>query len=115
MRRVFLSLLLAACLAPARPTRRPAPRPQTRAARAAREEDRAGGGGLPVSPRQRREHQARFLRRAIGRTPADGIAITIPPHKGTTVLTFDLHNRMTYSEDLVRAAGPTRASRRRSA
>ena len=39
----------------------------------------------------------------IGRTPADGITITIPPHKGTTVLTFDLHNRMTYSEDLVRA------------
>ena len=39
----------------------------------------------------------------IGRTPADGITITIPPHKGTTVLTFDLHNRMTYSEELVRA------------
>ena len=39
----------------------------------------------------------------IGRTPEDGIAITIPPHRGTTVLTFDLHNRMTYSEDLVRA------------
>jgi hypothetical protein len=39
----------------------------------------------------------------IGRTPADGITITIPPHKGATVLTFDLHNRMTYSEDLVRA------------
>jgi hypothetical protein len=39
----------------------------------------------------------------IGRTPEDGIAIAIPPHRGTTVLTFDLHNRMTYSEDLVRA------------
>jgi hypothetical protein len=39
----------------------------------------------------------------IGRTPADGITISIPPHKGATVLTFDLHNRMTYSEDLVRA------------
>lgn len=39
----------------------------------------------------------------IGRTPEDGITITIPPHRGTTVLTFDLHNRMTYSEDLVRA------------
>jgi hypothetical protein len=38
----------------------------------------------------------------IGRTPADGITIAIPPHKGATVLTFDLHNRMTYSEDLVR-------------
>jgi hypothetical protein len=39
----------------------------------------------------------------IGRTPADGITITIPAHKGPTVLTFDLHNRMTYSEELVRA------------
>jgi hypothetical protein len=39
----------------------------------------------------------------IGRTPEDGITIAIPPHRGTTVLTFDLHNRMTYSEDLVRA------------
>jgi hypothetical protein len=39
----------------------------------------------------------------IGRTPDDGITITIPPHRGATVLTFDLHNRMTYSEDLVRA------------
>jgi hypothetical protein len=39
----------------------------------------------------------------IGRTPADGIAIKLPPHKGGTVLTFDLHNRHTYSEDLVRA------------
>lgn len=38
----------------------------------------------------------------IGRTPEDGMTIAIPPHRGTTVLTFDLHNRMTYSEDLVR-------------
>lgn len=39
----------------------------------------------------------------IGRTPADGITITVPPHKGTAVLTFDLHNRQTYSEEQVRA------------
>ena len=39
----------------------------------------------------------------IGRTPADGITITIPPHRGPTALTFDLHNRQMYSEDLVRA------------
>jgi hypothetical protein len=39
----------------------------------------------------------------IGRTPADGITIAIPPHKGTTVLTFDLHNRQTYSEEQVRS------------
>lgn len=39
----------------------------------------------------------------IGRTPADGITITIPPHKGPAVLTFDLHNRQTYSEEQVKA------------
>jgi hypothetical protein len=39
----------------------------------------------------------------IGRTPADGITITIPPHKGPAILTFDLHNRQTYSEDQVKA------------
>lgn len=39
----------------------------------------------------------------IGRSPADGITITVPPHKGTAVLTFDLHNRQTYSEDQVKA------------
>jgi hypothetical protein len=39
----------------------------------------------------------------IGRTPADGITVTVPPHKGLAVLTFDLHNRQTYSEEQVKA------------
>ncbi len=39
----------------------------------------------------------------IGRTPADGILIRIPPHKGPAILSFDLHNRFTYSEEQVRA------------
>ena len=38
-----------------------------------------------------------------GRDPADGIIITLPPHKGPATLTFDLHNRHTYSEEQVRA------------
>ena len=38
----------------------------------------------------------------IGRDPAGGILITLPPHAGTVTLTFDLHNRHTYSEELVR-------------
>jgi hypothetical protein len=38
-----------------------------------------------------------------GRNPADGILIHLPPHKGLLTLTFDLHNRHTYSEDLVKA------------
>ena len=34
-----------------------------------------------------------------GRDPAAGIVITIPPHRGDVKLTFDLHNRHTYSEE----------------
>ena len=39
----------------------------------------------------------------IGRDPAGGVIITLPPHAGDVTLTFDLHNRHTYSEDLTRA------------
>jgi hypothetical protein len=37
-----------------------------------------------------------------GRDPADGILVDIPPHTGPTTLTFDLHNRHMYSEELVK-------------
>jgi hypothetical protein len=33
----------------------------------------------------------------------DGILIELPPHTGNVTLTFDLHNRHTYSEELVKA------------
>jgi hypothetical protein len=35
----------------------------------------------------------------IGRDPAAGILITIPPHRGEVTLTFNLHNRHTFSEE----------------
>lgn len=34
-----------------------------------------------------------------GRDPAAGIVIVFPPHVGDVTLTFDLHNRHTYSEE----------------
>ncbi|MGC4084566.1 MAG: SLC13 family permease [Vicinamibacterales bacterium] len=34
-----------------------------------------------------------------GRDPAAGIVIALPPHRGDVTLTFDLHNRHTYSEE----------------
>jgi hypothetical protein len=37
-----------------------------------------------------------------GREPKDGILVTIPPHRGAVQLTFELHNRHTYSEELVK-------------
>jgi hypothetical protein len=38
-----------------------------------------------------------------GRDPAEGVLVTIPAHTGTATLSFDLHNRHTYSEEQTRA------------
>ena len=38
-----------------------------------------------------------------GRDPAEGILIALPPHQGPATLTFDLHNRHTYSEEQMKA------------
>ena len=38
----------------------------------------------------------------IGRDPAAGVVIPLPPHTGTVTLTFDLHNRHTFSEELIK-------------
>ncbi len=38
-----------------------------------------------------------------GSDPSDGIIIRFPDHKGPVTLTFDLHNRHTYSEEQVKA------------
>ena len=38
-----------------------------------------------------------------GRDPASGVLVNIPPHTGAAILTFDLHNRHTYSEEEVKA------------
>lgn len=44
-----------------------------------------------------------FCEVSIGRDPAGGILVKLPPHRGPVTLTFDLHNRHTYSEEDVRA------------
>jgi hypothetical protein len=38
-----------------------------------------------------------------GNEPASGIIVTLPPHEGDITLSFDLHNRHTYSEELIRS------------
>jgi hypothetical protein len=38
-----------------------------------------------------------------GNDPAAGIVIQLPPHQGAVMLTFDLHNRHTYSEEQVQS------------
>jgi hypothetical protein len=46
--------------------------------------------------------KATFCFVLAGRDPAEGVLVTIPPHRQAT-LTFDIHNRHTYSEEEVRA------------
>jgi hypothetical protein len=46
--------------------------------------------------------KATFCFVLAGRDPAEGVLVTIPPHTQAT-LTFDIHNRHTYSEEEVRA------------
>jgi hypothetical protein len=38
-----------------------------------------------------------------GSDPKDGVIIPIPPHRGPVTLSFELHNRHTYSEELIKA------------
>lgn len=45
----------------------------------------------------------RFCDVLTGRDPAEGIIVALPPHGGEATLTFDLHNRHTYSEEQVRS------------
>jgi hypothetical protein len=46
--------------------------------------------------------KASFCFVLAGRDPAEGVVIAVPPHS-TATLTFDLHNRHTYSEEEIRA------------
>jgi hypothetical protein len=45
----------------------------------------------------------RFCDVLTGRDPKEGILITIPPHRGEVTLSFELHNRHMYSEELIKA------------
>src|SRR5207247_2289084 len=47
-----------------------------------------------------------------GRDPADGILVDLPAHVGPVTISFDLHNRHMYSEELIKS---NRAYRRYTA
>jgi hypothetical protein len=44
----------------------------------------------------------RFCDVLTGNDPKEGVLITIPPHRGPVTMTFELHNRHTYSAELVK-------------
>jgi hypothetical protein len=44
----------------------------------------------------------RFCDVLTGTTPKEGVLVTIPPHRGPVTISFELHNRHTYSAELVK-------------
>jgi len=48
------------------------------------------------------ETKRRYCDVLTGREPGQGILVTVPAHRGTATLSFELHNRHTYSAELVR-------------
>ena len=44
----------------------------------------------------------RFCDVLTGADPKEGVLITIPPHRGPVTISFELHNRHTYSAELVK-------------
>ena len=44
----------------------------------------------------------RFCDVLTGTDPKEGVLVTIPPHRGPVTISFELHNRHTYSAELVK-------------
>jgi hypothetical protein len=44
----------------------------------------------------------RFCDVLTGADPKEGVLVTIPPHRGPVTISFELHNRHTYSAELVK-------------
>src|SRR5438105_11294253 len=102
MRRLFSAGLVALVAIPAfaqtrRPTRKPPPPPAPVLTRIAPETVCPTPLGTGVNTSQS------FCDVMTGRDPVAGILIKLPPHRGPVTLTFDLHNRHTYSEEQVKA------------
>jgi hypothetical protein len=106
MRRAFIGLVVAAMAIaiPAfsqtrkPPARKPAPPPP-----AAAPKKEAPEMTCPTPLGVGVKTKTAFCDVMTGRDPAAGVLIKLPPHRGPVTLTFDLHNRHTYSEEQVKA------------
>ncbi len=79
------------------PARKPAPPPAAATKKVEPEMTCPAPLGVGV-----KTHES-FCEVLAGRDPAGGVLIKIPPHRGPTTLTFDLHNLHLYSEEQVKA------------
>jgi hypothetical protein len=99
MRRVIAIALLCAAPAAAQTRRPPARKPAPTVAPKKVAPDMTCPTPLGIGVKTR----LAFCEVMAGRDPAAGVLIQVPPHKGPAILTFDLHNLHTYSEEQVRA------------
>jgi hypothetical protein len=89
---------------PAATTKKPAPRPATRkpTAKPLPPVTEPATFACPTTLGQGVRNQVSYCDVQIGRDPAAGIVINFPPHQGPVTLSFDLHNRHTYSEEQIK-------------
>jgi len=102
MRPLVVVLALASAVVPAHaPTRKSPPkRPAASSSAVTRvQAELACPSELGIGVNTKRQ----FCDVLTGRDPAQGVLVTIPPHRGTVTLSFELHNRHTYSQELVEA------------
>lgn len=106
--RLFVAVLALTCAVAAAPyaqtrktppKKRPAPPPAATAGVSRVQAEIVCPSELGIGVTTKRQ----FCDVLTGRDPAAGVLVTIPPHRGPVTLSFELHNRHTYSEDLVEA------------
>jgi len=102
MRHVLAFVIVVAMAAPAlaqarKPVRKPAPPPAAALKKVAPEMSCPAPLGVGVRTK------LSFCEVMAGRDPSGGVIIQVPPHKGPAMLTFDLHNLHTYSEEQVKS------------
>lgn len=91
---------------PAATTKKPAPRPATRKPAPAKPLPPVTEPAMVTCPVMLGEgvrDGVAYCDVLIGRDPAGGIVIPFPPHQGPVTVTFNLHNRHTYSEEQIKA------------
>ncbi len=99
-----IAAALAAAPASAQSRRRPAPRkPAARPAPAPAQKTSTPEVKCPSLIGMGVKTIRSFCDVPAGTDPQQGIVVTLPPHSGTATLSFDLHARHTYSEELTKS------------
>jgi hypothetical protein len=88
---------------PANTTKKPAPRRPARTAKPVPPVIEPATVNCPTTLGQGARDGVTYCDVLIGSDPAGGIVIPFPPHQGPVTLSFDLHNRHTYSEEQIKA------------